>query len=126
MSLLSRARTSAVLLCLVGSGCASTIGNRAALDEVAFEVGKTHKSQISNVLGFPSNRQTDDTHEFWGYRDKPELYGLVYALPTGTNTVTTYTATKIASGSIQMDSAAIIYTFDSSGTLVDVYERDKN
>lgn len=107
------------------AGCASTIGNVSSLDQTTFRVGSTHKNEVANVLGFPSNRATDDLHEYWGYRQSPELTGLVYALPTSTTTVTTYTATKIPDGPAMMDSAAVIYTFDSNGTLIDVFENEQ-
>ncbi len=108
------------------NGCASTIGNVSDLEQATFSVGATHKNEVANVLGFPSNRATDESLEYWGYRESPELTGLIYALPTSTTTVTTYTATKIPDGPAMMDSAAVIYTFDAEGILVDVFENERN
>lgn len=104
------------------TGCASTIGNTADIQQVTFEVGKTHRNDVANTLGFPQNRVVQDGVEYWGYRDKPELTGLVYALPTGTNTVTTFQSTKIRTEPLQMDSVDVIYAFDDTGTLVGIHE----
>ena len=79
---------------LAMSACASTIGNVTDLQEVSFEIGSTHKSEVSDVLGFPASRDTESGLEYWGYRQKPELTGVIYALPTSSTTVTTYSATK--------------------------------
>jgi len=116
-----------ILSAVIGlAGCASTIGNVSDIGQATFSVGKTHKNEVANVLGFPSNRATDDLHEYWGYRQSPELTGLVYALPTSSTTVTTYTASKIPDGPAMMDSAAVIYTFNAAGILTDVFENDQN
>lgn len=104
------------------AGCASTIGNPSKVDEVTFAVGSTHKNEVANALGFPQNRAVEDGTEYWGYRDTPELSGIVYAVPTGANTVTTYQTAKARSKPLQMDSVDIIYAFDGNGTLVDIYE----
>lgn len=116
----------AMIFTLGLSGCASTIGNVSDLNEVSFEIGSTHKSQVSDVLGFPASRETESGLEYWGYRDKPELTGVIYALPTSSTTVTTYSATKPYAGPIRMDSVAVIYTFDSAGVLIDVFESNQD
>ncbi|MBT8137972.1 MAG: hypothetical protein KJO54_13230 [Gammaproteobacteria bacterium] len=125
MSTRSAIRIAISTLTIALVGCASTIGNVVDLEQTTFRVGATHKSEVANVLGFPANRETDDSLEYWGYRQKPELTGLVYALPTGSNTVTTYTATK-TSGPTMMDSVAVIYTFDADGILTSVFESDQD
>ncbi|HEX7062670.1 MAG TPA: hypothetical protein VF200_11910 [Woeseiaceae bacterium] len=107
------------------TGCASTIGNTADIGQVTFEVGKTNKNEVANTLGFPQNRVVQDGTEYWGYRGKPELTGLVYALPSGPNTVTTYQATKIRTEPLQMDSVDVIYAFDDNGTLIGIHEPAK-
>lgn len=111
-------------ICLV-TGCASTVGNMADIDQVTFEIGTTHKNDVANTLGFPQNRVVVDGVEYWGYRDKPELTGLVYALPTSSTTVTTYQATKIRTEPLQMDDVDVIYAFDDHGTLVGIHEPAK-
>jgi len=119
-------RTILVCLTLAVAGCASTIGNVSDLGQTTFNVGATHKSEVAEVLGFPSNRATDESFEYWGYRQSPKLTGLIYALPTGSNTVTTYSSTKLPDGPAMMDSVAVIYTFDAEGILVDVFESNQN
>lgn len=126
MPVLTAIRIATVSLVLVLAGCASTIGNVSDLEHTTFRVGVTHRSEVADTLGFPSNRVTDDSHEYWGYRQKPELTGLIYALPTGANTVTTYTSTKIPDGPAMMDSVAVIYTFDAGGILIDVFESEQD
>lgn len=106
----------------LAAGCASTIGNTAAIDQMTFRVGTTHKNEVANTLGFPQNRVVADGVEYWGYRDRPELTGLVYALPSGPNTVTTYQTTKVRTEPLQMDSVAVIYAFDDNGTLIGIHE----
>lgn len=108
-------------ICLV-TGCASTVGNMADIDQVTFEIGTTHKNDVANTLGFPQNRVVLDGVEYWGYRDKPELTGLVYALPTSSTTVTTYQVTKLRTEPLQMDDVDVIYAFDDHGTLVGIHE----
>lgn len=108
------------------AGCASTIGNTADIDQVTFEVGSTHKNEVTNTLGFPQNRALEDGIEYWGYGDTPELTGVVYALPSGPNTVTTYQTTKIRTSPLQMDSVDVIYAFDHSGTLIGIHEPAKH
>lgn len=111
-------------ICLV-TGCASTVGNMADIDQVTFEIGTTHKNDVANTLGFPQNRVVLDGVEYWGYRDKPELTGLVYALPTSSTTVTTYQVTKLRTEPLQMDDVDVIYAFDDHGTLVGIHEPAK-
>lgn len=111
-----------VALIWLVTGCASTIGNTADIDRVTFEIGTTHKDDVANTLGFPQNRVVADGTEYWGYRDKPELTGVMYALPTGAGTVTTFQTTKIRALPLRMDSVDVIYAFDESGTLVGVHE----
>ena len=106
------------------SGCASTIGNVSDLKQVTFEIGTTHKSEVADTLGFPESRATDQDLEYWGYRSKPQLSGVIYAVPTAPNTVSTMTTT-INNGRVQMDNAAVIYTFDATGTLTHVQEQTK-
>lgn len=108
-------------ICLV-TGCASTVGNMADIDQVTFEIGTTHKNDVANTLGFPQNRVVLDGVEYWGYRDKPELTGLVYALPSSSTTVTTYQVTKLRTEPLQMDDVDVIYAFDDHGTLVGIHE----
>lgn len=122
--MMARARLATVVAASLWlmSGCASTIGNTADLDQVTFEVGTTRKDDVSNTLGFPQNRVMEEGIEYWGYRDKPELTGLVYALPSGANTVTTYQTTRIRTTPLQMDSVDVIYAFDDSGTLIGIHE----
>lgn len=126
MSVHSAIRIAIISLTLAAAGCASTIGNVSDLDHTTFTVGATHKNDIADTLGFPSSRVSDESFEYWGYRQKPELTGLVYALPTGANTVTTYTSTKIRNGPVMMDSAAVIYTFGADGILVDIFENEQD
>lgn len=111
-------------ICLV-TGCASTVGNMADIDQVTFEIGTTHKNDVANTLGFPQNRVVVDGVEYWGYRDKPELTGLVYALPSSSTTVTTYQVTKLRTEPLQMDDVDVIYAFDDHGTLVGIHEPAK-
>lgn len=111
-------------ICLV-TGCASTVGNMADIDQVTFEIGTTHKNDVANTLGFPQNRVVLDGVEYWGYRDKPELTGLVYALPSSSTTVTTYQVTKLRTEPLQMDDVDVIYAFDDHGTLVGIHEPAK-
>lgn len=105
---------------LVASGCASTIGNLSGLDTVAFEVGRTQKNDVANALGLPSSRIADSEREYWGYTDSPALASVIYPVPvTGTH-ATTRTALVNRYGKAGMADAAVIYTFDASGTLIDV------
>lgn len=116
----------AAVFVLGATGCASTIGNVSNLENATFEIGGTHKNEVADFLGFPASRETEAGLEYWGYRQKPELTGLIYAVPTGPTTVTTYQASNLGAGPARMDSAAVIYTFDADGILIDVFERDKD
>ncbi|MGI9328369.1 MAG: hypothetical protein ACR2PZ_24345 [Pseudomonadales bacterium] len=120
-----RLTTLLILSVLVCTGCASTIGNVSDINEVAFEVGGTNKSQVADALGFPEHRVVENKIEYWGYRNKPALAGVIYAFPSGGNTVTTYTVTDIHNVPLGMTAAAVIYAFDDDGVLVDVREANK-
>ena len=105
---------------LFGSGCASTIGNVSDIKEAEFQVDQTHKSEVAEVLGFPEHRVVEEETEYWGYRAKPALSGVVYAFPSGSNSVSTYTVTDIHNVPRGMNAAAVIYAFDERGVLVQV------
>ncbi|HHJ14804.1 MAG TPA: hypothetical protein ENJ79_10625 [Gammaproteobacteria bacterium] len=111
-----------LVLASVLTGCASTIGNRAKLSEVTFEVGKTNKDIVASTLGLPANISQSEALglEYWAYRDKPELTGVIYALPTGGGTVSSFTASTGQDGSYDFEDAAVIYIFDKNGIMVDV------
>ena len=61
--------------------CASNLGNRADLEKVKFEIGRTQKSEVAEVLGFPAARAVENGYEIWAYRDGPGLAGIIYAAP---------------------------------------------
>lgn len=107
---------------LVVTGCASSIGNKADVSKVTFEVGRTDKTTVANTLGLPADISRSEAvgREYWAYRDKPELVGIMYALPTGGGTVTSFTASTGKDGSYQFEDAAIVYVFDQAGILIDV------
>lgn len=112
----------ATLLCaLLAAGCAPTIGNRADVNSVTFEIGKTHKKTVAETLGLPA----DITHsealgrEYWAYRKEPALTGVMYAMPTGAGTVTTYQVSTGKTGEYDYQDAAIVYVFDRDGVLLD-------
>lgn len=106
-----------IAILLLMSGCASTIGNRSNIEEVTFEVGKTSKVEVAEVLGLPSSRATHAQQEFWGYRKGPSLTGLIYALPSATNQVTTGSVSVPERYRANMAEAAVIYSFDPDGIL---------
>jgi hypothetical protein len=104
------------------TGCASTIGNKVDLSDVTFEVGKTNKDTVASTLGLPSNISQSDALglEYWAYREKPELAGVMYALPTGGGAVTSFTTSTGNDGSYDFEDAAVVYIFDQNGTMIDV------
>ncbi len=114
---------------LAVGGCASTIGNRTDIASVTFEVGKTDKNTVANTLGLPANISRSDGlgREYWAYRDKPELVGVMYAMPTGGGTVSTFNVATGETGAYEFEDAAVVYVFDDAGVLVGVRnpEHDK-
>ena len=104
------------------TGCASTIGNKTDVSSVTFEVGRTNKNTVAQTLGLPADisRSTALGREYWAYQDKPELTGIMYALPSGGGTVSTYNVSTGETGDYEFDDAAVVYVFDKSGVLLDV------
>ncbi|MGE0407948.1 MAG: hypothetical protein AB7P23_01650 [Amphiplicatus sp.] len=115
----------AALALVAAGGCASTIGNLSDIESTKFVIGETQKSDVAETLGFPQSRATEDGFEYWGYRKNPRLSGVIYALPSGPNTVTTYQTTVIEGGPPRFRDAHMIYVFDGAGALTDVIENDK-
>ncbi|MES9902410.1 MAG: hypothetical protein ABW168_06975 [Sedimenticola sp.] len=120
---------SALLLSLIVLlvGCAPTIGNRESVSSVTFEVGKTSKSTVAETLGLPADISRSEAlaREYWAYQDETTLTGVIYALPTGGGTVTTYHASTGESGAYKFENAAVVYVFDKDGILIDVRKPEK-
>jgi len=109
------------------SGCASTIGNKTDISSVTFEVGNTKKGTVANTLGLPADISRSGAlgREYWAYRDKPELTGVMYALPSGGGSTTTHHFSTGEDGTYDFEDAAVVYVFDNTGTLVDVRRFDE-
>lgn len=112
-----------LLLMLVLTACASTIGNKIDLEEAKFEVGVTTKDDIADTLGLPNAIARDKAagREFWAYNESPELTGLILPVVTTTGgTLSANTVTVPHFGTGQAQKAALVCTFDLQGVLVEV------
>lgn len=111
------------------AACSPTIGNRAKIQDVKFEIGKTTKQEVAEVLGLPAAIQKDEktSSEFWAYNDKPELTGVMWAAPTAISsssvTVTTWD-TPVLQGHKEFKDAALICVFDNTGTLSQLKQKE--
>ncbi len=105
------------------TACSTTVGNKADIKDVKFEIGKTLKGEVAEILGFPAAMEKDKEtgSELWGYPDKPELTGLYIAMPTGAGTVTMYDWAYSSGRSEQFKGAALICIFDKDGVLTDMH-----
>lgn len=119
-----RSRICSLVLVFIASGCASTIGNRVDLHDTSFTVGVTTKTEVANVLGYPEHRTAIEGEEYWGYPDRPELTGVIYAVPTSNNTVTTYHVSRLNTLPPSFERAKVVYVFDPSGTLANIHTTD--
>ncbi len=94
-------------------GCATTIGNRADPNETQFEIGVTHKTEVSNTLGLPQVRKSTAGHEYWGYPENAELVGLY--LPIAATSEAVFMADLDFEAELRN---AYVYVFDDKGILV--------
>lgn len=106
---------------LLTTACAPTIGNKADVSKVTFEIGKTTKETVADTLGLPADISRSDAlgREYWAYQEKPKLTSVMYALPSGAGTVTTYQMSTGETGEYDFDDAAVVYVFDRNGVLLD-------
>ena len=100
------------------AGCASSLGPPVALQEARLEIGQTHKSQVAELLGFPSDMKRDRTSggELWAYRDKPRLSAIHYAVPTSPTSAQVHTE-FIGDYGPAFAEAALVCVFDDRGVL---------
>jgi len=113
-------------LLLIGSllltACAPTIGNKQDVRTTSFFMGETTKQEVADVLGLPADISRSDALglEYWAYRDRPELSGLIVPVPVGGTSVQTTSLSTGQDGSYEFEDAAAIYVFDQSNKLIDV------
>ena len=118
-----------LVLVLTMAGCASTIENKANLDEVVFTVNETTQGDIQQVLGLPafSAINEDNQESIWSYTGRSRLVGIMYALPTHVSstsyTVTSYTTSVVDVNKIPID-AVVSYVFDANKVLKEVIQHE--
>lgn len=116
MEHISFRRIFAICIALILSGCATSVGNRTSFEDTKFVVGKTLKQEVATALGLPSEVSNAEGLLLWGYPDSPELVGLIIAVPTGPNVVSTY-AIDVTDSEQSFNQAKMIYGFDEDGVL---------
>jgi hypothetical protein len=107
--------------------CATAIGNKHDIANVTFEIGKTDKSTVANTLGLPAYISKSEAlgREYWAYRAKPELAGVMYTAPNVAGIVRTHIFPIGQTGNDEYDDADVVYVFDRSGVLVDVRQPER-
>lgn len=111
-----------LVLSLLVAACAPTIGNRQDVRQTSFVVGHTQQDEVLNTLGLPAEITKSEAlkREYWAYRDKPELVGIIIAVPDGPGAATTQAIQTGNDGRYDFADAAAVYVFNATGTLVDV------
>ncbi len=109
------------------TSCATRIGNRSNIEETVFEVGTTTKNDVANALGLPMIMKSDNEAgtEYWAYRQKPALVSFSMATVDENLNATMSTTHNYAAYGDQFKEAAVIYTFDKNGVLIDVRDNQK-
>ncbi|MBN8240686.1 hypothetical protein JF541_16115 [Marinobacter hydrocarbonoclasticus] len=115
-------RIIALYITIILSGCATSVGNRTSFENTRFVVGETQQQEVAKVLGLPSEISHSEGLLLWGYPEAPELSGLIVAIPTGSNVVSTY-AIDTASEEGEFNQSQMIYAFDEDGILRQVSDQ---
>lgn len=113
-----------VLSAIILSGCATSVGNRASFENTKFVIGETDKHSVASVLGLPSEVSRSDNLLLWGYPESPKLSGLIIAVPTAPDVVSTY-AIDVTDES-DLAQSQMVYGFDEAGILRQVSDQRSN
>lgn len=115
-------RSTLLLVSLLLTACAPTIGNKQDVRTTSFMIGDTQKQEVLDVLGLPAEISKSEavSLEYWAYKEKPEVTGIMIAIPDGFGSAYTETFSTGAKPEYEFKDAAAIYVFDSSDHLIDV------
>ena len=107
------------------SACTTTLAHKTDLRDAKLEIGSTHKSQVAEVLGLPSQmkREPQSGRELWAYREKPTLSAIHYAVPTSTTSADVRTD-YIDSAGPAFANAALVCVFSNQGVLQELRWRE--